>query len=450
MLPGASMNAPSSFDRESFQKFLANAYAVQESGLDRQWLSAIVELQRSIATGEPGVERAMHLIADRARNVANAAGIAVALLKGDQLIYRAGSGSAADYVGRGVTAFLSASAQNEARGEILRVENADTDTRIEADVCRQFGAKSLLMVPIFRERTLGGVLEVLFDEAHAFQDREVRAYRLMAGLVEEAMSLETRTEQQLRVQANAQKKVPARPSTVPYAIDQITFQMRKLRGTGNLQAVPVPRTSAVSASQPSSIHARQGRPRLAWRKPGMPRLRDRVQAITTRMQETMDASVDRIRWNMVAAAVVAAIMVVSLSAYNHHTSQTAGASAEKRAENRAMIPEQQAPAVSSKPSPADEASTPQTALSTPVARKALHLAFKRVQAGPNEVDEIADDVTIRHFVRNNAPRIAGSIKQVNVGRDVTVRYFASKPAVPSQEAPVSAAGQAAERSLPAK
>src|SRR5207245_10184404 len=74
-----------------------------------------------------------------------------------------------------------------ASGEILRVENTQTDARIEAAICRQFGAKALLIVPICRGRTVVGAIEILFYDAHAFQDREVRMYQLMAGLVAEAM-----------------------------------------------------------------------------------------------------------------------------------------------------------------------------------------------------------------------------------------------------------------------
>jgi hypothetical protein len=83
-----SMSPDSSLDRESFQQLLANAFAVQESQMDRQSLSAIVEVERLIAKGELDVDGAMHLIVDCARNVANATGVAIGLLKGDQLVYR--------------------------------------------------------------------------------------------------------------------------------------------------------------------------------------------------------------------------------------------------------------------------------------------------------------------------------------------------------------------------
>ena len=126
-----SMTTHPSLDRASLEKFLASVFAGHKSGLDSQSLSALVELRSSIMSGEPDLDRAIHMVADRTRNVANATGIAVALLKADQLEHRAAIGSAAGYVRRRVTAVLSISAHNEARNEILRVENAQADTRIE-------------------------------------------------------------------------------------------------------------------------------------------------------------------------------------------------------------------------------------------------------------------------------------------------------------------------------
>ena len=62
--------------------------------------------------------------------------------------------------------------------------------------------------------------------------------------------------------------------------------------------------------------------------------------------------------------------------------------------------------------------------------KAPSPAFRRVQVGPNEVDYIAEDVTIRHFTPTRAtPRLQLAYKEVHVGADVTIRYFASKVAV---------------------
>jgi hypothetical protein len=170
---------------EYFQKPSVSALVVHEGGMDTPSFSDLLDLQRSIATGEFDFDRAVHLTARCARNVANATGIAIALLEGNQLVYRAGCGSAATYVGRHVMATLSVSGYD--RGEILRVEDAQTDTRIEAAICRQFGAKSLLILPIYHDGIMAGVLQIFFAEAHAFRYREMGTYRLIAGLVEEAI-----------------------------------------------------------------------------------------------------------------------------------------------------------------------------------------------------------------------------------------------------------------------
>ena len=153
-----------------------------------QSLAAILGLQASIRMGHLDVDGAAHLITDWARSVANASGVAMGRLKDDQLIYTAGSGSAASYIGRRVMATFSTWAPDEISSEILRVEDITTDSRIEAAVCRQFGVKSLLILPIYHGRFVAGVLQVLFNEAHSFQDQEVRTYWILAKLVGGAMS----------------------------------------------------------------------------------------------------------------------------------------------------------------------------------------------------------------------------------------------------------------------
>src|ERR1700722_7376680 len=174
------MNTPSSVSRETFQQFLASAFAVQQSRISRECLSDIMDLQRSIASGKPDLDGAM---------------VAIALLKRDQLFHRAGSGTSAAYIGRHMTASLTVSANTNTNREILRVEDARTDSRIEAAICRQFDANSLLILPIYQDRALAGVLQVLFREAHAFQEHEVSTYRLMGEQIEAAISQVAKLEE---------------------------------------------------------------------------------------------------------------------------------------------------------------------------------------------------------------------------------------------------------------
>ena len=182
------MSASRSLDPESLQSLLANAFSVQQSGVDKQSLCAFVEVQRLIASGNVDSDSALHLIAERTRDIANASGIGIALLERNQLVHRAGSGTASNNVGRQLTAVLSRPGSNDTHAEILRVEDAQADSRIEAEICRQFDARALLLIPIYRDRAMSGVLEVFFSEPHTFDEREVRTYHLMASLVGDATS----------------------------------------------------------------------------------------------------------------------------------------------------------------------------------------------------------------------------------------------------------------------
>src|SRR5262249_28284836 len=116
---GTFMSAPPGLDRESFQTLLANAFVIQESGIDTQLVLALTEVQRLIASDKPDVDQVIHLIAEQARRVSGAAGIAIALLKEGQLVYLVGIGSAATYVGQHMNAVLNTPAHKTARAEIL-------------------------------------------------------------------------------------------------------------------------------------------------------------------------------------------------------------------------------------------------------------------------------------------------------------------------------------------
>ncbi len=381
-----AMSTSPSFDRESFQKLLANAFAVQDSQMGTQSLSAIVEVQQLINSASLDLGGAMHLIADRVRDVANATGVAIGLLRGDQLVYCAGSGSAASYIGRHVMAALSVSTAAKTSREILRVDNAETDARIEAAICRQFGAKSLLILLIYRDHAVAGVLEVFFSEAHRFQDGEVRSYQLMAGLVGEAMS---------QAQFDEQKPVAAELSTVPRAIHQLT----SLEFPGRARSVPQP-----SNARPID---RAGAAIMGWTAKWT-RLWHRAGPITDQMRSAFRQPRSYLALAGVVAAIVMACWITSA--------------------DRRPVPSSAAPALQ-KPNAQDQEPL---VVATPVAnsiskpRTVLH----RVGSGENEVDYISDDVTVRYFGSSPTPqRALAGYRQVDIGKDVTIRYFAPKTAV---------------------
>jgi putative methionine-R-sulfoxide reductase with GAF domain len=402
------MSAHSTLDRESFQNLLASAFVVQESLMDAQSGSALVELLHVVMAGELDVNGATHLIVERARNVANATGVAIGLLKGDQLVYRAGSGSAATLVGRHVMATLSVSANAEARREILCVEDARNDPGIGAAICRQFGARSLLILPIYHNRSLAGVLEVFFSEAHAFQDHEVCTYELMARVVGEAMAHAVLLEQKKALTAEQR-------STIPQANGQTPNQMQRFTSDSGSRA----NKHVVCDASGAAVGEVEKLPlRGASSAGAATMITHRAKRVPSHMR----------LWRIADRAAVAIVLVTASWIAYTYRGPTSPMGASPR--QRSNVLEQQAPFVPQKLVPV--ISKPQTA-SVPIeeGKKVARRTPQRVRVGDNEIDYVSEDVTVRHFISKPA------LQQVRVGDylidyisdDVTVRHFTPKLAV---------------------
>jgi len=484
-LGSAAMKTPSSLDRKTFQQLLANAFAVQESQINSRSLSAIMDVQRSIAKGKLDLDGAMRHIVESARSVANATGVAIALLKGDQLTYRAGSGSSAAYVGRQVTASLTVSANAKTNCEILRVENAQTDTRIEADICRQFGANALLILPIYHDRALAGVLDVRFSEGHAFGDPEVRTYRLMAEQIEVALNHAAQLEHLLDRNENLRADLPPIPdarekitppddfvpppefmmlpqnehslyarcgavladvmqlvifkqsarlvTTITRRAKSLTWPSRRRGATvvlaSKLPTFKRPTLPTITQAQRAKI--------LTWNNRWRNSAQGAAAAFSLVFQRTALAAtvltrrVKNLSWpnrwrNPALTAVAVVLALTTLIAYR---SRGPAKSSEFSTPPNAHAIDQ--PGQLPKPLPAKATAAVKPAPVLP--REATHTknALKRVRVGPNEVDYIGDDVTVRTFT-NRPPAKRTQVaagRTAHIGDDVTVRYFTPPPSV---------------------
>ena len=393
------MSTHSTFDPKSFQNLLASA---QGSGITASSLSALIDLQRLFATGELDGDGTMRIIAEGALRVAHATGIAIGVLQGDHLVYRAGSGSAATSVGRHVMAALTASAHNQASGELLRVENAQTDPRIEASICRQFGAKSLLILPIYKDRTLAGVLQVLFSEAHAFHTREVRTYQLMAGLVGETMSHAAQLEHD--------EAVAAKRSITQQSPEQRPPQTRNSLDDG-LSVAQVANNRAVCQTCGASMTQ-------TGEFPALTQLALAASTITQRAKHVM---LYERRWGTGMAAAASLAIASWIAQSDRRPTTVFGASAP---ESSKLVEHQAYSAgTTSKPQ-----APPVPLVET---RTAAGITPHWVRVGNNELDYVSQDVTVRYFKpRPRLKQVRGGDRHlVYIGEDVTVRYFAPKQTV---------------------
>jgi hypothetical protein len=426
------MSAESNLDRAAFQEFLASAYAVQESQIDSRFLSAFLGVQRLVVIGELGIDAVMNLIVDSARDVAGAAGVAVGLLGRDQLIYRAGSGCAAQRTGSRVAVSLTVSAKSELRREILRVENAHTDNRIEGAICRQFGAESLLILPIYRDRMLAGVFEIQFSELHAYQDCEVRMYQLMAGLIEEAMRREAHPDQILPAEAPPiRTALMDIPDSAEYFADGPSADGSSNDGPVHDRGIddrPIDDRPIFSSPRENSIYLRCEAAMAAIQKSPTFKRAGLVPEIL--VQRTTRVIANKPQHSLALSAVIVGL---GLTFWMTHSSRGPASARETSARSRSTAVSTFQPDVIPVDKTSNVPSVPAPVLSIPVNEARLPTRrTRRMRVGDAEVDYIGDDVTVRHFTHKAAARRSTASGVAYIGKDVTVRYFTPKPVVSSE------------------
>ena len=398
------MTILTALDRDLFQKFLADAFAVQESGMDTHSLCTVVQVQRLMDTVPFDVDRAMNLIAEGASNIAHADGIAIARLEANQLAYRVGAGCAATYPGRRVPAVFTLSSHQDPRQEILRVENTQTDKRIEAAICKQFGAISLLILPVYLRHELTGILQVFFTQEHAFQEREVNAYRLMAGLVGEVIARESQ---------GPRRKAAGTPE-----------DLRSTTYRSNDHSPMSPAPSNYPQNSAAKVWSQMGRKSAVAAATQLKPSYLTIKAMTINSQPLKQVQQRASQWRIAVAAIVIAF-VATWTAHKHTLRES-------------MFPQKSATRESSltyQPGLEHHSPRSQSAGVATTENKKPHNRAPILRGG---TDYVASDVTIRHFTPQRLPlQVQTSFNEVTIGDDVTVRSFTYIPAITSAKERVS-------------
>ena len=155
---------------------------------EQKRLSAIIATQYEIASAELELHKVMHLITDCAQTLTHASGAVIELAEGDEMVYRAASGTVASAVGLRLKIASSLSGSCTLTGDILRCDDTELDPRVDLAACRRIGVRSMIVVPLQYDGKVVGVLKVLAPLPHAFADRDVHTLQLMAGLLAAALS----------------------------------------------------------------------------------------------------------------------------------------------------------------------------------------------------------------------------------------------------------------------
>jgi PAS domain S-box-containing protein len=152
-------------------------------------LSAVIAMQQEVLAAATDPAKVMSLVAERTREITRATGAVIEIVHGEDLVYRAGSGSAARHIGSHIPIEDSLSGLCVRKREVMRCDDSENDPRVDAAACRDIGVRSMIVAPLVHGAAAIGALKTYSDKPSQFDDLDAYAVELMAGMTSAALML---------------------------------------------------------------------------------------------------------------------------------------------------------------------------------------------------------------------------------------------------------------------
>lgn len=164
------------------------------SKLSAERMLGVIKTQTEIVKLGLDLNGVMALVAERTQTLTNASGAVVELAEGEDMVYRAVTGMAANQLGLRLKLSTSLSGLCVRTGHSLNCEDSETDGRVDREACRRVGLRSMIVVPLKHNDSLVGVLKVLAKTPKAFDAADLAVLGMMSELIAAAMFHATKYE----------------------------------------------------------------------------------------------------------------------------------------------------------------------------------------------------------------------------------------------------------------
>jgi hypothetical protein len=151
-------------------------------------LAQIVETQQQIQADDLNLENSLSLIAERAMQVAHAAGAGIGILENGKVHYYAAAGAMTLTPGSAVRMEEALCSACLRVGQVIRCSSVNLEFLVDAEDCGRRGIESLIAAPIHHAGSVAGALELYYAEPQSFAEPDVHACQLMAGLAGEVLA----------------------------------------------------------------------------------------------------------------------------------------------------------------------------------------------------------------------------------------------------------------------
>lgn len=151
-------------------------------------LDRVVAVQSAVATSRFDLDAVMNTIVEEACALAGADAAVVEIPDGDELVYRAVAGGASEHLGMRHPRRTALSGAALRSRQVLVCADSETDPRVDREASRRAGARSIVAVPLLRDRTAAGVLSVHSAAPDAFGPDHVRSLTALGDVLGSALS----------------------------------------------------------------------------------------------------------------------------------------------------------------------------------------------------------------------------------------------------------------------
>lgn len=171
--------------QNALQALLAFACIHEQAERRRHQHSAPIPDQSSEDSKEEqfALDEVLQLVSERALSITGADGVAIALAEKNAIVCRASVGRISPDPGIKLDPNSGFSGTCLRSGQTVRCDDSETDSRVNAQVCRTLGTRSMVAVPLAAKQHIIGLVEAFSTEAYGFNDSDVRSLNLLGELI---------------------------------------------------------------------------------------------------------------------------------------------------------------------------------------------------------------------------------------------------------------------------
>jgi len=150
-------------------------------------LLSVIQTQTAIAKLGLDINAVMTLVAEQVQLITHAKGAIVELAEEGDMVYRAVSNGANQFLGLRLKMDSSLSGLCIAQNTTLYCKDSETDERVDREACRRVGLRSMAVVPLIHCDEPIGVLKIYSERVNAFKESDINLLILMSELIAAAM-----------------------------------------------------------------------------------------------------------------------------------------------------------------------------------------------------------------------------------------------------------------------